>query len=77
MHVSAMHLVREHRRGKARAERGMERTPPPDHLSDWLVTPETETERPRRDSRDHAVPLRPLDQLETRDSGVAGRHFGQ
>src|SRR6266436_3336028 len=39
MHVGTVHLVRQHRHGKARAERGAERAPAPDHLADRFVTP--------------------------------------
>ena len=39
MHVGAVHLMRQNHRGKARAERGAECAPAPDHLSDRFVTP--------------------------------------
>src|SRR2546426_3724411 len=76
-HVGAVGLMRQHHGGKAAAERGAERAPAADHLSDRLVTPEPETERPRRDARDDAVSLGPLRQLETGDGGVARRDFGE
>jgi hypothetical protein len=77
MHVGAVHLMRQNHRWKPRPERGAERAPAPDHLPDRFVTPQPETERPRRDSRDHAVPLGPLHQLETRDGGIARGDLGE
>ena len=77
VYVGAVDLMRQHDCGKAGPERGAERAPTADDLADRLVTPEPETERPRRDPCHDAVPLGPLHQLETGDGGIARRNLGQ
>src|SRR6266699_2702808 len=75
-HVGTVHLMRQYHQWKARAERGAERAPPPDHLADRLVAPQPQAERPGRDSGHDPVPLGPLRQLEARDGGIAGGSLG-
>src|SRR5258705_1871176 len=74
--VDAVPLMRQHRRGKGRAERGPERAPAADDLSDRFVAPEPKAQRTRRDPGDDPIALGPLRQLEPRDGGIAGGHFG-
>ncbi len=77
MHIGAVHLMRQHDGREARGECRPERPPAADDLPHRLVTPQSETERPRRDAGNHAVALCPLRQLETRDGGIAGGDLGE
>src|SRR5882762_8806693 len=77
VHVGAVHLMRQHRRGKPLAVRGPERAPAADDLADRFVTPEPKAERTRRDPGDDPIALGPLRQLEPRDGGIAGGAFGE